>query len=165
MNNFLYSKNLVFRYKSAPRGLKNIILPYIFLFFMLLIGVGLILTIFNMILFQFSIFEVFLFFLFFSFNGFAIFIQIIGIQSYHPFFKEQEANIHFLIYIIGVLQIISFIISLIIWIPTMPYKIHTITTNEFYNGFNYIILTHLCISLIIAGIIFILGWVKINRLE
>ena len=165
MNNFLQSKDLVFRYKSSPRGIKSLILSYLFLFLTILMFGGLIFTIFNTVLFQFNLFEIILFFLFFSLNGLMIFIQIISIQCIYPFFKEQETNIHFLIYFIGLLQVISIIISLSIWIPLFPYEIQLITPFDFYIGFSNIILTHLIISLMMTAVIFIFGIIKINDLE
>ncbi|TFF87248.1 MAG: hypothetical protein EU549_05065 [Promethearchaeota archaeon] len=165
MNNFLYSKNLVFRYKKSPKGLKSLILSYLFLFFTIMIVVGLVSSIFNTFIFQFNLGEISLFYLFFSINGIVIFIQIMSLQCIHPFFKEQETNIHFLIYLVGLFQVFSFIIALCIWIPFFPYTIRYITPYDFYKGLSKIIFTHLIVSLIITGILSILGLKYINPLE
>ncbi len=165
MNNIFQSKDLIFRYKRSPRGLKAMILSYIILILVIFIFQDIFFTVFNTILFQFTITEGVFFFLFVLLSDIIFFGQIMGLQLYHPFFKEQESNIHFIFYILGLFQIISFIISLSIMIPNLPYTIVKITPLDFYEGLSLILVVHLLISLLMTISFIIMGVIKIQRLE
>lgn len=159
MYDFFGSKELVYTYKKSPRGVKALLYSYIYKSMYLLIVYSIILTVFFTAVFQLDVIISLLFFSGYILNSIIIILQSMGIQCYRPRFHERRKNLVINNYMILFFQIISFLLTIFIFIPTTPVGMSP------YLGLIFIILINLGISGIIASIIFYLGIKKLNVLE
>ncbi|MFW9874139.1 MAG: hypothetical protein ACFFG0_13620 [Candidatus Thorarchaeota archaeon] len=159
MYDFIGPKELLFTYKKSPRGIKALIFSYLYELLFILLIYDIVLTIFFTIVFRLVFLISLLFFLMYIINSMIIVLQAIGIQGIRPLFEERRKNLIVNNYLILFFQIISFLITLLIFIPVFP------ETISHYLGFMLIILINQWISGCIAISIFYLGIRKLNVLE
>jgi len=159
MYDFIGSKELLFTYKKSPKGIKALIYSYLYELLFILIIYDIVLTILFTVIFHLDFLISLLFFLTYIINSLVIVLQAIGIQCIRPLFEERRKNLIINNYLILFFQIISFLITLFIFIPAFP------ETISHYLGLMLIILINLGISGSIAIFIFYLGIRKLNVIE
>ena len=159
INIFIDSKHLLFRYKSSPRGVKALIYSYLYENLYLIIFIDIILTIIFSFLFKLDILLFFVFFIAFIINCIIIFLQAVGIQCYKPLFGERGKNAYLISYFILFMQLISLIITLYVIIPNVPSSIET------SDGFLFILIFHMILTLGISFVIFFFGIRKLKKIE
>ena len=153
------SKDILYLYKKSARGVNTSIYAFLYLMTYVLLLYGIILTIFFTILFSLNIVVVGFFFSTYFIHGFIYLVQLVGLQCIRPFYGESGKQIYFKIYFIGVLQVISLLVSLFITIPLFP------ITIDYSLGFLYILLTNIGISATIAIVMLLYGLFKLNRAD
>ncbi|MHA1461036.1 MAG: hypothetical protein ACTSO8_06100 [Promethearchaeota archaeon] len=153
------SKDILYLYKKSARGVNTSIYAFLYLMTSILLLYSIILTIFFTILFSLNIVVLGFFFSTYFIHGFIYLVQLVGLQCIRPFYGESGKQIYFKIYFIGVLQVISLLISLFITIPLFP------VTIDYSLGFSYILLTNIGISAAIAFVMLLYGLFKLNRAD
>ena len=159
MYDFIGSKELLFAYKKTPKGTKSLFYSYLYSMLYILISFDIVLTLFFTLVFQLDIFISLFFFFIYIVNSSNILLQAIGFQCIRPLFEERRKNLITNNYLILLLQICSFLLTLFIFIPTVPDIINP------YLGLIYIILISLGISSAIASVMFIFGIRNLNSIE
>ncbi len=159
MYDFLESKELLFTYKRSPKGLNVLIYSYIYKSFYILIIYAIALTFFFTIILKLEILVSLSFFFGYIINSVIILLQSIGVQCFRPRFGERRKNLVINNYLILFFQIISFLLTLFIFILPSPGGMNP------YLGLIFLILINLGISGLIASILFYLGIKKLNRIE
>ncbi len=156
---FIDSKQLVFQYKSTPRGIKALVYSYIFEIFYLILILDIILSFFFTLIFQLGLVYSLIFFITFMLYCIAIQLQAIGIQCFNPLFEERGKHGYLISYFIICLQIISFIIALFMLVP--------FASNTLNNslGLLYILLINLALTLGFSLLIIHIGLIKIQKIE
>ena len=156
---FIDSKQLVFQYKSTPRGIKALVYSYIFEIFYLILILDIILTFFFTIIFQLELVYSLIFFITFMLYSIVIQLQAIGIQCFNPLFEERGKHGYLISYFIILLQIVSFIIALIMLVP--------FASNTMNNslGLLYILLINLVVTLGFSLLIIHIGLSKLQKIE
>ncbi len=153
------SKDILYLYKKSTRGIKTSIYAFLYLMTAILLLYGIILTIFFTILFSLNILVVGFFFSTYFIYSFISLVQLVGLQCIRPFYGESGKQIYFKIYFIGVLQVISLLVSLFITIPLFPIAI------DYSLGFLYILFVNMGISATIAFVMLLYGLFKLNRAD
>ena len=153
------SKDILYLYKKSARGVNTSIYAFLYLMTSILLLYSIILTIFFTILFSLNIVVLGFFFSTYFIHGFIYIVQLVGLQCIRPFYGESGKQIYFKIYFIGVLQVISLVVSLFITIPLFPIVI------DYSLGFLYILLTNMGISATIAFVMLLYGLFKLNRAD
>jgi hypothetical protein len=153
------SKEILYLYKKAARGVNTSILAFIYLMTYVLLFYSMILTIFFTLLFSLDFFTLGFFFSTYFINCFIFLIQLVGLQCLRPLYGESGKQIYFKIYFIGLLQVISLLISLFIAIPLFPIVI------DYSTGFIFILFINIGISATIAIVMLLLGLLKLNRAD
>ncbi len=159
MYDFIGSKELLFAYKKTPKGTKSLFYSFLYSMLYILISFDIVLTLFFSLVFQLDIFISLLFFFTYIVNSTNILLQAIGFQCIRPLFEERRKNLITNNYLILLLHICSFLLTLFIFIPTVPDIINP------YLGLIYIILISLGISSAIASVMFIFGIRNLNSIE
>ena len=159
MNIFMSSKEILFLYKRTPRGVKSLIISYLYQMFILILFLDIILTIIFTFIFILEISTIILFFTMFLMNCLIFLLQAAGIQCCNPLFEERGKDIFFNIYLLILLQIISLIITLFIIIPNLPYTI------DKSLGLIYILLINSAISFGIGFVVFFIGIIRLEKIE
>jgi len=156
---FIDSKQLVFQYKSTPRGVKALVLSYIYEIFYLILILDIILTLFFTLLFQLELVYSLIFLITFMTYCLVIQLQAIGIQCFNPLFEERGKHAYLISYFIIFLQVISFFIALLILIP--------FASNTLDNslGLLYILLINLVITSGFSIFIILIGFTKLQNVE
>jgi hypothetical protein len=153
------SKNILYLYKKSPRGVNTSIYAFLYLMTYVLLLYGIILSVFFTILFSLNVVVLGFFFSAYFIHCFIFLVQLVGLQCIRPLYGESGKQIYFKIYFIGLLQVISLLISLFITIPLFPIPI------DYSLGFLYILITNLGISATIAFIMLLVGLFKLNRAD
>lgn len=159
MNDFFGSKELVNLYKKSPNGITILLYSYISMSMFLLVFYSVILTIFFTFVFQIDFIVSLLFFTGYILNSIVILLQSMGTQCIRPRFEERRRNLVINNYLILIFQIISFLLTIFIFIPTTPVGISP------YLGLILIILINLGLSGVIAFSLFYAGIRRLNVLE
>lgn len=159
MYDFFGSKELVNLYKKSPNGIPILLYSYIFMSTILSIFYSIILTIFFTFVFQIDFIVSLLFFIGFILNSIVILLQSMGTQCIRPRFEERRRNLVINNYLILIFQIVSFLLTIFIFIPTTPVGISP------YLGLVLIILINLGFSGVIASFVFYSGIRRLNALE
>ncbi|MHA1931225.1 MAG: hypothetical protein ACW96X_01725 [Promethearchaeota archaeon] len=156
---FIDSKQILFQYKSTLRGVKALVYSYIYEIFYLILIMDIILTFIFTLLFQLELIYSLIFFISFMVFCFVIQLQAIGVQCLNPLFEERGKHAYLISYFVILLQVVSFFITLIIFIP--------FTSDTINNslGLMYILLINLAITSGFSILIIILGLNKIQKLE
>jgi hypothetical protein len=153
------SKNILYLYKKSTKGVNASIYSFLYLMTYVLLFYSIILTIFFTILFSLDIIVIGFFFSTYIIHCFIMLVQLVGLQCIRPLYGESGKQIYFKIYFIGLLQVISLLISLFITIPLFPIVI------DYSLGFLYILFTNMGISAIIAVVMLLFGLFKLNRTD
>jgi len=153
------SKDILYLYKKSTKGINISIFSFLYLMTHLLLIYGVVLTIFFAILFSLNITVVGIFFSTYIIYCFIIVVQLVALQCIRPFYGERGKQIYFKIYFIGVLQVVSLLISLFITIPLFPIVL------DYSLGFMYILFTNMGISATIAAVMLLFGLFKLNRTD
>ncbi|MFX0076950.1 MAG: hypothetical protein ACFE96_16005 [Candidatus Hermodarchaeota archaeon] len=153
------SKDILNLYKKTSRGVNTLIFAFISFMTYILFFFAIILTIFFTILFSLNIATIVYFFSTYFIQSFIFLIQLVGIQCLRPLYGEKGKQIYFKIYFIGLLQVISLMISLFITMPNFPVVI------DYSFGFLHILFINVGISGIIAIVLLFLGLLKLNRTD
>ena len=159
MYDFFDSKELLFTYKRSPKGLNVLIYSYIYKSFYILIIYAVALTFLFTTILQLEILVSLLFFFGYIINSVIILLQSIGVQCFRPRFGERRKNMVINNYLILFFQIISFLLTLFIFIPPSPGGMNP------YLALTFLILINLGISGLITSILFYLGIKKLNGIE
>jgi hypothetical protein len=153
------SKDIIYLYKKTTSGVNALIFAFISLMTYILIFFTIILTIFFTILFSLNIATIGFFFSTYFVHCFIFLIQLVGLQCLRPLYDEKGKQIYFKIYFIGLLQVISLLITLFITIPIFPIVI------DYSFGFLHILFINIGISGIFAVVLLLLGLLKLNRTD
>ena len=153
------SKDILYLYKKSTKGVNASIYAFLYLMTYVLLFYGIILTIFFTILFSLNIVVIGFFLSTYFIHCFIILVQLVGLQCIRPLYGESGKQIYFKIYFIGLLQVVSLLISLFITIPLLPIVI------DYSLGFLYILITNMSISAIIAFVMLLIGLFKLNRTD
>ncbi len=156
---FIDSKQIVFQYKSTPRGVKALVYSYIYEVFYLILILNILLTFIFTLLFHLEIIYSLIFFITFMVYCFVIQLQAIGVQCFNPLFEERGKHAYLISYFVILLQVVSFFLALIIFIPFAP------ETMNNSLGLMYILLINLAITSGFSFLIILLGLRKIQKLE
>ena len=156
---FIDSKQIVFQYKSTPRGVKALVYSYIYEIFYLILILDIILTLIFTLLFQLELIYSLIFFITFMIYCFVIQLQAIGVQCFNPLFEERGKHAYLISYFVILLQVISFFLALIIFIP---FASDTLSNSL---GLMYILLINLAFTAGFSFLIIFLGLSKIQKLE
>ena len=148
LNIFIDSKQLIFQYKSTPRGIKALVYSYIFEIFYLILILDIILTFFFTLLFQLELIYSLIFFILFMLYSFSIQIQAIGMQCFNPLFEERGKNAYLISYLIIFLQVVSFFLALLVLVPFVPAALNKslvliyifLINLSFTSGFSFLML-------------------------
>jgi hypothetical protein len=153
------SKDILYLYKKTTRGISTLIFAFITLMTYILLFFAIILTIFFTLLFSLNITTIGFFFSAYFIHCFIFLIQLVGLQCLRPLYGEKGKQIYFKIYFIGLLQVISFLITLCITMPIFPIVI------DYSFGFLHILFINIGISGIFAVVLLLLGFLKLNRTD
>ena len=155
---FINSKEIVYLYKKSIRSVK--ILVFSFLYNMIIICVisAFLVTVIFSLIYLFDILSAIAFFISYLVHSLIILTQAIAIQCIRPLYDEKGKFMYFNIYVIALLQVLSFILSLMVFIPFTPFVNYTV-------GFNQIILINIGISFTISLLLLIIGVEKLKRTE
>ncbi|MFX1599290.1 MAG: hypothetical protein ACFFB6_01685, partial [Promethearchaeota archaeon] len=156
---FIDSKQLVFQYKSTPRGVKALVFSYIYEIFYVVLIIDIILTFFFTLLFQLELVYSIIFFIAFMLYCLVIQLQAIGIQCYNPLFQERGKNAYLISYFVIFLQIVSFFIALLILIPSAS---NTLNNS---SGLLYILFINLALTSGFSFFLICIGLRKLQRIE
>jgi len=159
LNSIYDSKNILYLHKKSPRGINSSIGAFLYLMTYILLIYGIILTIFFTILFTLNFVAVGFFFSTYFIQCFITLVQLVGLQCIRPLYGESGKQIYFKIYFIGLLQVISLLLSLIIIMPLFP------ITIDYSLGFLYIIFLNMGFSAMIAVVLLLIGLFKLNRVD
>ena len=153
------SKDILYLYKKSTKGINTSIYAFLYLMIYILLFYGIILTIFFTILFLMNIVIAGFFFSVYFIHCFIFLVQLVGLQCIRPLYGESGKQIYFKIYFIGVLQVVSLLVTLFITIPLFPIAI------DYSLGFLYILFTNMGISAVIAIILLLFGLFKLNSTD
>ena len=156
---FIDSKQLLFQYKSTPRGVKALVYSYIYEIFYLILILDIILTFFFTLLFQLELIYSLIFFITFWLYCFVIQLQAIGAQCFNPLFKERGKQAYLISYFVIFLQVVSFFLALLIFIPFA-----SVTLNNSL-GLMYILLINLVFTSGFSFLTILFGLSKIQKIE
>jgi hypothetical protein len=101
---FVGSKELIWVYKKSPRNIKALIFSYLRMIIIIIFFIGIGLTIFFSLFFQYDIFTAIFFFLFLVIYSLISVSQAIGLQCINPAFEEKGGDMQLTI---GILVIIN----------------------------------------------------------
>ncbi|MFW9947721.1 MAG: hypothetical protein ACFFDX_12930 [Candidatus Odinarchaeota archaeon] len=101
---FVGSKELIWVYKKSPRNIKALIFSYLRMTIIIIFFIGIGLTIFFSLFFQYDIFTAIFFFLFLVIYCLISVSQAIGLQCINPAFEEKGGDMQLTI---GILVIIN----------------------------------------------------------
>lgn len=155
----LNSKDILFLYKKSPRGINAFIWSYIFNIIFLVFFMNILLTIFFVFLFQFDPLLTLLFFIIFLFFSTILILQAFAIQCIKPLFEERGKDVLFQIYILIFMQVLSFFITFLIYIPT------TYVFIDISLGILHIFLINFGVSVGFTVLLLFLGIRKLNKIE
>ena len=156
---FIDSKQLLFQYKSTPRGVKALVYSYIYEIIYLILILDIILTFFFTLLFQLELIYSLIFFITFWLYCFVIQLQAIGVQCFNPLFKERGKQAYLISYFVIFLQVVSFFLALLIFIPFA-----SVTLNNSL-GLMYILFINLVFTSGFSFLTILFGLSKIQKIE
>jgi hypothetical protein len=156
---FINTKEILFIYKKSIRSVKTIIISFLYNMLIIIIISDIIITSIISILFMVDFLTALTFFITYILTSLIILSQAIAIQSIKPLYKERGKFIYFNIYLIIFLQILAFLISSLILMPTVHYSIN------YSEGLIFIFLLYYLISLGISFILIFIGIKFLNRIE
>lgn len=155
---FVNKKEIILLYKKSIRSIGALVFSFVYNMFIICLILGLVLTIFFSIVFLLDFLSAISFYLSFIIISMIILTQAVAIQSIRPLYEERGKFIYFNIYIIALLQVLSFIISLLLFVYPTSFINYTI-------GLNNILISYIGISSIIAVLLLFIGIIKLNRTE
>ncbi|TFG17905.1 MAG: hypothetical protein EU531_01840 [Promethearchaeota archaeon] len=155
---FVNTKEITLLYKKSIRNVKALVISFLYNMLIICLILGLIFTIFFSIIFLLDFLSAISFYLSFITISMIILTQAVAIQCIRPLYEERGKFIYFNIYIITLLQVLSFIISLLLFIFPTPFINYTI-------GLNFILIIYIGISSIIALLLLFIGILRLNRTE
>jgi len=155
---FVNTKEITLLYKKSIRNVKVLVISFLYNMLIICLILGLIFTFFFSIIFLLDFLSAISFYLSFIIISMIILTQAVAIQCIRPLYEERGKFIYFNIYIITLLQVLSFIISLLLFIFPTPFINYTI-------GLNYILIIYIGISSIIALLLLFIGILRLNRTE
>lgn len=156
---FFESKNLLELYKKSPYGVNGFVYSFLYLMFYHLILMSLFFSIFFAFMFQLDLLLILIFFFTFIINSVIILLQSMGVQFIRPLFQERRKNLIFNNYIIIALQVMSLLLTLYIFIPTI---------SEFFTPTTillFLLIINIGISASFALLLFFVGIWKLERFE
>jgi hypothetical protein len=159
ISTFFETKELLEIYKKSPYGISGYVTSFMYMVFYLLILMSLFISIFFAIAFQINLLVTILVFFTFILNTIIILSQSIGIQFLRPLFLERRKNLVFNNYLTLFLQIISFLLTLYVFIPF---------TNEFFDpsiSIMLILFINIGMSGCLAYIILSLGIWRLQKFD
>jgi uncharacterized membrane protein (DUF485 family) len=156
---FSNSKEIIFLYKKSIRNVNALVFSFLYLMTFIIIFNDIILTIFFSIIFQLDFLNAIIFFTAYLINSIIILSQAIAIQCIKPLYNEKGKFIYFNVYMIAILQVISFLVALIIVIPNAQYSLN------YSIGLILIFLVYFGISTGIAILFLFLGLKKLKNTE
>ncbi len=159
INIFIGSKEILFVYRKSPRGAKTLIFSYLYMMFYIILLYGLFFAPIFSFLFHLNFIQGSILFLcLISYSG-VILLQAVGIQCFKPLFNEQGKNAYLISYSILGLQVISLFIIMYIFIPHIP---NSLNNSE---GLNFILFSHLMLSIVFSLVIFYFGIRHLKKIE
>ena len=159
ISTFFETKELLEIYKKAPYGISGYVTSFMYVMFYLLMLMSLFFSVFFAITFQLNFLITLSFFFTFILNSIIILSQSMGIQFLKPTFLERRKNLVFNNYLTLALQMVSFLLTLYIFIPF---------TNEFFNpsiSIMLILFINIGISGCLAYVILSLGIWRLEKFE
>ncbi|MFX0017973.1 MAG: hypothetical protein ACFFAK_00400 [Promethearchaeota archaeon] len=109
---FVGSKELIWVYKKSPRNIKALIFSYLQMIFIIIFFIGIGLTIFFSLFFQYDIFTIIFFFLFLIIYSLITVSQAIGLQCINPAFEEKGGDMQLTIGILVIINMVTIFGSL-----------------------------------------------------
>ena len=152
---FINTKEILFLYKKSIRNLKTVVISFLFNMFIITLFTDIILTSVFSILYFLDFLTAFTFFITYLLNSLIILSQAISIQCIKPLYKERGKFVYFNVYLIVILQIFSFLVALLIFIPNFHYSINYSQGLIFIFLINYAISSGVSIILLLIGIKFL----------
>lgn len=156
---FINTKEILFIYKKSIRSVKTIIISFLYNMVIIIIISDIILTSIFSILFILDFLTALTFFITYLLTSLIILSQAIAIQSIKPLYKERGKFIYFNIYLIVFLQILSFLLALLIFVPNVHYSIN------YSEGLILTIFLYYAMSLGISFILVFIGIKFLSRVE
>ena len=156
---FFETKELLETYKKSPYGISGYVTSSMYVMFFLSMLMSLFFSTLFAITFQLNFLITLSFFFTFVLNSIIILSLSLGIQFLRPLFLERRKNLVFNNYLTLTLQIISFLLTLYIFIPI---------TNEFFNpsiSIMLILIINIGISGCLAYVILSLGIWRLEKFE
>ena len=155
---FIHNKEIVYLYKKSIRSVKILVFSFLYNMTIICVILAFLLTVIFSLIFLMDILSTVIFFLSYLVHSLIILTQAIAIQCIRPLYDEKGKFMYFNIYVIALLQVLSFILSLMVFIPFTPFINYTV-------GFNQIILINIGVSFIISLLLLIIGIEKLKRTE
>lgn len=155
---FIHTKEIVYLYKKSIRSVKILVFSFLYNMTIICLILAFLLTAIFSLIFLIDILLAVVFFLSYLVHSLIILTQATAIQCIRPLYDEKGKFMYFSIYVIALLQVLSFILSLIVFIPFTPFLNYTV-------GFNQIILINIGISFTISLLLLIIGIEKLKRTE
>jgi hypothetical protein len=155
---FINTKEITLLYKKSIRSVKVLVFSNLYNMFIICLIIGVILTIIFSIMFFLDFLSAVFFYLFFIMISMITLIQALGIQCIRPLYEERGKFIYFNMYFMALVQVISFILSLLLFIYPTSFVNYTL-------GLNLIIYIYIGISSIFATLLLLIGIIKLNRIE
>ena len=159
MSTFFETKELLEIYKKSPYGISGYVTSFMYVMFYLLMLMSLFFSAIFAITFRLNFLITLSFFFTFILNSIIMLSQSMGIQFLRPTFLERRKNLVFNNYLTLALQMVSFLLTLYIFIPF---------TNEFFNpsiSIMLILFINIGISSCLAYVILSLGIWRLEKFE
>ncbi|MBN1217078.1 MAG: hypothetical protein JXA99_16780 [Candidatus Lokiarchaeota archaeon] len=156
-SSFLDSKELIFHFRKSPRGLKSLIISYIYSQFLIILIVDILITCLISLIFLFDILLILFLFLLILSNNITLLFLGVGLQCYNPLFKYEKKIVFINTYYIIILQLICLFISLNIILYFLPNSAINLDLLELIFLLHQILLIFPTIFLLFFGLR------KINR--
>jgi len=157
---FVDSKELIWVYKKSPRNIKALIFSYLRMIVIIIFFIGIGLTIFFSLFFQYDIFTAIFFFLFLVIYSLISVSQAIGLQCINPAFEEKGGDMTLTIGILIIINLVTIFGSLFLGFQLLGN----------FNPPPELIKVFFSLPLITFGILFaipllLIGLKKLNKME
>ncbi len=157
---FVGSKELIWVYKKSPRNIKALIFSYLRMIAIIIFFIGIGLTIFFSLFFQYDIFTGIFFFLFLIIYSLISVSQAIGLQCINPAFEEKGGDMTLTIGILIIINLVTIFGSIFLGFQLLGN----------FNPPPELIKVFLSLPLITFGILFaipllLIGLKKLNKME
>ena len=155
---FINTKEITLLYKKSIRSVKVLVFSNLYNMFIICLIIGIILTTIFSIMFLLDFLSAVFFYLFFIMISMITLIQALGIQCIRPLYEERGKFIYFNMYFMALVQVISFFLSLLLFIYPTSFINYTL-------GLNLIIYIYIGVSSIFATLLLLIGIIKLNKIE